>query len=87
MAKWAAQRAFQDREAQSQSVEAILEEAALSNAQLAVAKAVLTNLNLPTGATPEQKAETKKQAQELCREITDRLIFGSLPAIARVRTK
>ncbi len=87
MAKWAAQRAVQDREAQSQSVEAILEEAALANTQLAVAKAVLTDLKLPAGATPEQKAEAEKQAQEIRREITDRLIFGSLPTIARVRTK
>jgi len=87
MAKWAAQRAVQDREAQSHSVEAILEEAALANAQLAVAKAVLTDLKLPTGATPEQKAEAEKQAQQIRREITDRLIFGRLPIAARVKSK
>jgi len=87
MAKWAAQRAVQDREAQSQSVEAILEKAALANAQLAVAKAVLTDLKPPADAAPQQKAEAEKQAQEIRREITDRLIFGSLPAVARVKPK
>ena len=83
MAKWAAQRAVQDREAQSRSVEAILEEAALANAQLAVAKAVLTDLKLPANATPEQKVEAEKQAQEIRREITDKLIFGRMPAELR----
>jgi hypothetical protein len=39
--EWAAQRAVQAREAQHNTVEAILAEAALANAQLTVARAVL----------------------------------------------
>mgnify|MGYP001043028106 CR=1 FL=1 len=55
--------------------------------QLAVAKAVLTDLKLPSDATPKQKAEAEKQAQQHRREITDRLIFGRMPAFARVKTR
>ena len=79
MQKWAAQRAVQDRETQHKSVEAILEEAALANVQLAVARAVLADLKLPPDATAEQKAAAAQQAREAIRDITDRLVFGSLP--------
>jgi len=52
--KWSAQQAVQDRKAEHKSVEAILADAALANAQLAVAKAVLADLTAPR---PEKEPE------------------------------
>ena len=50
------QRAVQDREAQHKTVEAILAEPALANAQLAVTKAVLRAEFRREGATAEEAA-------------------------------
>ena len=56
MQKWDAQRAVQDREAQFKSVEEILAEAVLSNAQLAVAKLVVERMGCTEGKTKAQIA-------------------------------
>ena len=71
MQKWAAQRAVQDREAQHKTVEAILQEAALANAQLAVARAVLSSLRLPPTATPEEREAAVEQVRQAVEQIND----------------
>jgi len=74
--KWAAQRAVQDREAQFKSVEDILAEAALANAQLAVAKAVLKAEFRREGATVE---EATAKAEEAVEKLAPQLVFGRTP--------
>ena len=71
MQKWAAQRAVQDREAQHKTVEAILQEAALANAQLAVARAVLSSLRLPPTATAEEREAAVEQVRQAVEQIND----------------
>ena len=68
-------------------MEAILAEAALANAQLAVAKAVLARLQIPQGASAEEKAVAAQQAQETIEEITTRLTFGQMPDVMRTKNK
>ncbi len=84
MAKWAAQRAVQDREAQNHSVETILEEAALANAQLAVARAVLQAGFQHGGATVEEAAA---KAEEAVEKMATRLVFGRMPAGTKARQR
>jgi hypothetical protein len=76
----AAGRAGPGGAAQDSGVEAILAEAALANAQPAVAKAVLADLQLPPEASSEDKAAAAQQAQELIEEITNWLVFGRVPS-------
>ena len=75
--KWAAQRAVQDREAQHKTVEAILAEAALANAQPAVAKAVMQAEFRRDGATVEEAAA---KAEEQVEKMATQLVFGRVPA-------
>jgi hypothetical protein len=75
--KWAAQRAVQDREAQHKTVEPILAGAALANAQLAVAKAVMQAEFRREGATAEEAVE----------KMATQLAFGQLPVAAKVRPR
>jgi hypothetical protein len=89
--KWAAQRAVhrrggtsQDREAQHKTVEAILAEAALANAQLAVAKAVLRAEFRREGATVEEAAA---KAEEAVEKITTQLVFGRIPVGVKARQR
>ena len=85
--KWAAQRAVQDREAQHKSVEAILAEAVPVNAQLAVAKAVLTDLRLPPEASDEEQAAAMQKAQEAVDEIAARWAFGRVSVRKKARRR
>ena len=80
MQKWQAQRAVQDREAQFKSVEEILADAALSNAQLAVAKSVVER---------QARAEGKSEAEVATEvaEIENRLAFGRVRAPKKRRRK
>jgi hypothetical protein len=80
--KWAAQRAVQDREAQHTTVEAILTEAALANAQLAVAKAVMQAEFRREGATVEEAAAKAEKAVE---KMATQLVFGQIPAQTKPR--
>lgn len=83
MQKWAAQRAVQDREAQFKSVEEILAEAALSNAQLAVARSVVereVRVEVESGPT-EAEAETVEA------EIEDGLVFGRASGLRPTRAR
>ncbi|MBN1140052.1 MAG: hypothetical protein JXM73_26015, partial [Anaerolineae bacterium] len=75
--KWAAQRAVQDREAQHKTVEPILAEAALANAQLAVAKAVMQAEFRREGATVEEVAA---KAEEAVEKMASQLVFGRVPS-------
>jgi hypothetical protein len=82
--KWAAQRALQDREAQHKTLEAILAEAALANAQLTVAKAVMQAEFRREGATAEEAAV---KAEEAVTKLATQLVFGRVPAGAKVRQR
>ena len=82
--KWAAQRAVQDREAQHKTVEAILEEAALANAQLAVARALLKAEFRREGATAEEAAA---KAEEAVEKIATQLVFGRAPAQMKAKQR
>ena len=84
MDRWAAQRAVQDREARHKMVEAILAEAALANAQLAVAKAVLEAEFRREGATVEEAAA---KAEEAVEKMATQLVFGRVPAGAKARPR
>ena len=68
---------MQDREAQHKTVEAILAEAALANAQLAVAKAVLKAEFRREGATAEEAAA---KAEEAVEKMASQLVFGRVPS-------
>jgi len=84
MQKWAAQRAVQDREAQFKSVEEILADAALSNAQLAVAKSVVKRHARAEGKT---KAQIAAEVAEMEEAMTERLVFGKVQAPKKRRRK
>jgi hypothetical protein len=74
--KWA-QRLVQDPEPQHKTVAAILTEAALANAQLAVAKVVLKAEFHRGGATVEEPAAKAEQAVE---RMATQLAFGRVPS-------
>jgi len=65
-------------------VEAILVEAALANAQLAVAKAVLQAEFRREGATAEEAAAKATEAVE---QMATRLVFGRVPAQRRAKRR
>jgi hypothetical protein len=75
--------ARQDREAQHKTVEAILAEAALANAQLAVARAVMQAEFRREGATAEEAATKAENAVEKMAQ----LVFGRVPAAAKERQR
>ena len=66
------------------TVEAILAEAALANAQLAVAKAVLKAEFRREGATAEEAAA---KADEAVEKMATRLVFGRAPVGAKARKR
>jgi hypothetical protein len=72
----------QDREAQHKTVEAILAEAALANAQLAVAKAVMQAEFRREGASVEEAAA---KAEEAVQKMATQLVFGQIPAQSKAR--
>jgi hypothetical protein len=74
--------AWQDQEARHKTVETILAEAALANAQLAVAKVVLNTEFRCEGATAE---ETTAKTEEAVEKIVTQLVLGQLPAHTRMR--
>ena len=70
--------------AQHRTVEAILAEAALANAQLAVAKAVLKAEFRREGATVEEAAA---KAEEAVEKMATQLVFGRVPANTKARRR
>ncbi|MFZ5915605.1 MAG: helicase-related protein [Chloroflexota bacterium] len=74
--KWAAQRAVQDREAQFESVEAILAAAVTANAQLAVARSVVER-------TAHAQGKTQAEIEAEMAEMEHRLVFGQAVAPRR----
>jgi hypothetical protein len=104
--KWAALRAVdrrgatsQDREAQHKTVEAVLAEAALANAQLAVVKAVLRSATSavkaefrPEAANVEAlsracRGQSTANAEEAVEKMTTQLVFGRVPAQTQTRQR
>jgi hypothetical protein len=75
---------LQDWEAQHKAVEAILIEAALANAQLAVAKAVMKAEFRREGATVEEAAA---KAEEVVTQMASQLVFGRVPAQTKARRR
>lgn len=84
MQEWDAQRAVQDREAQFKSVEEILAEAALSNAQLAVARSVVKRMDRAEGKT---QAQIATEMAEMEKAMTERLVFGKAKVPRKSRRK
>jgi len=66
------------------AVEAILAEAALANAQLAVAKALLTAEFRRDGATVE---EAEAKAEEAVEKMATQLVFGRVPAQIKAKQR
>jgi hypothetical protein len=74
----------QDREAQRNPVETILTEAALTNAQLTVLKAVLKDEFRREGATVEEAAA---KAEEAVEKLATHLVFGQLSAQTKTQRR